>query len=256
MYEFILLKGKGAMHSSKGTALSAGEMLQMTPPEVLRYLIMKHQPNKHLTFDPGFGLLNLVDDYDQLERVYFDEEEEIKGMKDLDTVYELSQPTDITTQITIQNPYRHLVTIVQISNNWKEIQKMLQRTNQLPETITSKDEKRLQQRIDHVCYWLENFAPKAIRFNVKKQLPDQPLTKEQQTVLRLFLEQATTLSWDPETIHNTIYSIAEKQKISAKIAFQSIYTVILDQKKGPRIGYFLSNLEKDFVINRFKEAVK
>ena len=256
MYEFILLKGKGAMHSSKGTALSAGEMLKMTPPEVLRYLIMNHQPNKHLTFDPGFGLLTLVDDYDQLERVYFDEEEEIKGMKDLDTVYELSQPTEIPTQIPIQIPYRHLVTIVQISNDWEEIQNMLQRSNQLPETITENDKKRLQQRIEHVCYWLDHFAPNAITFSVKKQLPDQPLTKEQQTVLRSFLEKATNLTWDPEIIHNTIYGIAENQRISPKVAFQSIYTVILGQKKGPRVGYFLSNLKKEFVINRFKEAVK
>ncbi len=256
MYEFILLKGKGAMHSSKGTALSAGEMLKMTPPEVLRYLIMKHQPNKHLTFDPGFGLLTLVDDYDQLERVYFDEEEEIKGMKDLDTVYELSQPTEIPKKLPVQIPYRHLVTIVQISNDWEEIKEMLHRTNQLPETITEKDKKRLQQRIDHVIYWLNNFAPKAITFSVKKQLSDQPLTDEQQTVLRSFLEKATNLTWDPETIHNTIYGIAENQKISPKVAFQSIYTVILGQKKGPRVGYFLSNLDKDFVINRFKEAVK
>ena len=38
IYEFIMLKGKGAMHSSKGTALSGEEMLKMTPPEVLRFL--------------------------------------------------------------------------------------------------------------------------------------------------------------------------------------------------------------------------
>ena len=90
VYEFIMLKGKGAMHSSKGTALSAEEMLNMTPPEVLRFLLMNNQPNKHLMFDSGLGLLNLVDEYDKFERVYFGKEEEIKGMKDLKKTYELS----------------------------------------------------------------------------------------------------------------------------------------------------------------------
>ena len=99
MYEFILLKGKGAMHSSKGTALSAEEMLHMTPPEVLRFLIMKNQPNKHIMFDPGLGLLNLVDEYDHLERVYFGKEEKTRGIKDMKKNYRLSQPENIPEKI-------------------------------------------------------------------------------------------------------------------------------------------------------------
>jgi len=64
----------------------------MTPPEVLRFLIVKNQPNKHIVFDPGFGLLNLVDEYDQFERIFFGKEDIIKGMKDIEKIYELSQP--------------------------------------------------------------------------------------------------------------------------------------------------------------------
>ncbi|MBN1281157.1 MAG: lysine--tRNA ligase, partial [Candidatus Thermoplasmatota archaeon] len=67
VYEFILLKGQGAMHSSKGTAVSGEDMLQMTPPEVLRFLIMRNQPNRHIVFDSGLGLLTLVDEYDKEE---------------------------------------------------------------------------------------------------------------------------------------------------------------------------------------------
>ena len=114
VYEFILLKGKGAMHSSKGTAFSSEEMLKITPPEVLRFLIMKNQPNKHIVFDPGLGLLNLVDEYDLNERVYFGKEEKIRGMKDLEKIYELSQPYKIPNNIPFQIPYRHLLTIMQI----------------------------------------------------------------------------------------------------------------------------------------------
>ena len=107
VYEFILLKGKGAMHSSKGTALSSEEMLKMTPPEVLRFLLMKTQPNKHIVFDSGLGLLSLVDEYDKEERAYFGIEEETKGMKDLNKTYELSQSSHIP--ITIPSvSYTHL----------------------------------------------------------------------------------------------------------------------------------------------------
>ena len=256
MYEFIMLKGKGAMHSSKGTALSAEEMLKMTPPEVLRFLLMNNQPNKHIQFDPGMGLLNLVDEYDQLERVYFKEEEEIKGMKDLEKTYELSQPYDIPKKIPFQLPYRHLVTLVQIGNNWKDVKKILLRTNQIPKGISKDNEKHLEQRSEHAIYWLKNFAPDMVKFEVKKQLPKISLEKIQINYLKILLEKINDINWTAEEIHNKIYEISQIEKFPIKIAFKTIYQIILGREKGPRAGFFLSNLDKDFVIKRIKEAVK
>jgi lysyl-tRNA synthetase class 1 len=256
MYEFILLKGKGAMHSSKGTALSAEEMLKMTPPEVLRFLLMNNQPNKHIQFDPGIGLLNLVDEYDQLERVYFKKEEEIKGMKDLEKTYELSQPYEIPDKIPFQLPYRHLVTLVQIGKSWKDVKNILLRTDQIPKNLSKEDEKHLEQREEHAKYWLDNFAPDMVKFEVKKKLPKGSLDKEQIKFLKSLSEKISDIKWDAEDIHKKIYDISEKEKIPIKIAFKSIYQIILGQEKGPRAGFFLSNLDKDFVIKRVKEAIK
>jgi lysyl-tRNA synthetase class 1 len=250
------LKGKGAMHSSKGTGLSADQMLKMTPPEVLRFLIMKNQPNKHINFDPGFGLLSLVDEYDQLERMYFGKEETIKGIKDLDVIYELSQPDKIPLTLPVQVPYRHLVTLVQIQKNWKDLKPMLQRSNQLPETISKDDEDRIKQRIHHVLFWLNTYAPASVKFTIKKTLPKLTLTEDQQRFLNAFLQNTDSMNWDAETIHNQIYEIIETLNISPKIAFSTMYQLILGQNKGPRIGYFLSNLDKDFVLKRCMEAVK
>jgi len=256
VYEFILLKGKGAMHSSKGTALSSEEMLDMTPPEVLRFLLMNNQPTKHLMFDSGLGLLNLVDEYDKLERVYFGQEEEIKGMKDFEKTYMLSQPYDIPKTIPFQLPYRHLVTLIQIGKNWDEVKKILIRTNQIPKDKKNIDEEHLKQRTKHVSYWLENFAPDMVKFNVKEKTPKVILDKNQKEFLTALNKSLSSCSWEGENIHNAIYSASEQQKIPIKLAFKTIYQIILGQEKGPRAGFFLSNLDKDFVINRIKEAIK
>jgi lysyl-tRNA synthetase class 1 len=256
VYEFILLKGKGAMHSSKGTALSADEMLKITPPEVLRFLLMSNQPNKHIQFDPGLGILNLVDEYDQQERAYFRIEEEIKGTKDLNETYELSQPNEIPEKIPFQLPYRHLVTLLQIGKNWEDIKTILNRTNQIPKQLNKEDEEHLKQRALHVQYWLENYAPDAIKFKVKKQLPEIDLTAIQKNYLKKLNKKLPDIKWEAENIHNDIYDISEKEKIPIKTAFTTIYQIILGQEKGPRAGFFLSNLDKDFVINRVKEAIK
>jgi len=256
MYEFILLKGKGAMHSSKGTALSAEEMLKLTPPEVLRFLLMKNQQNKHIQFDPGLGVLNLVDEYDQQERAYFKEEEEIKGMKDLERTYELSQPYKIPKKMPIQLPYRHLVTLIQIGENWDDVKQILQRTKQIPEKLEKSDEEHLKQRAEHAQYWLDNFAPDMVKFEVKKEIPNIALTDEQNSFLKTFLEKITSIKWDAEEIHNAIYEASEKEKIPIKTAFTTIYKIILGREKGPRAGFFLSNLDKKFVEKRVKETAK
>jgi lysyl-tRNA synthetase class 1 len=256
VYEFIMLKGMGAMHSSKGTALSAEELLNMTPPEVLRFLIMNNQPDKHLVFDSGLGLLNLVDEYDKLEGVYFGKEEAIKGMKDLKKTYELSQPYNIPITIPFQLPYRHLVTLIQIGIDWKEVKKILLRTNQIPKDLTQDDENHLKQRAEHARYWLDNFAPEMVKFEVKKKLSKLDLDKEQISFLYSLAKNLSSISWEAENIHNAIYDSSQEEKIQIKTAFKTIYQIILGQEKGPRAGYFLSNLDKKFVIDRVEEAIK
>ena len=200
MYEFILLKGEGAMHSSTGTALSAEEMLKMTPPEVLRFLILKNQPNKHIVFDSGLGLLDLVDEYDREERVYFGLEEESKGMKDLKKVYELSQPYSISKKAPHQIPYRHLVTIIQIGQNWDGVKNILLRTKQIPKDLKKEDEERLKQRVEHVRYWLDNFAPEPVKFEVQKSMPNVTLAKEQKAFLSTMHEKIPDIRRHQETL--------------------------------------------------------
>lgn len=256
VYEFILLKGKGAMHSSKGTALSGEDMLSMTPPEVLRFLLLKNQPNKHILFDSGLGLLNLIDEYDKEERVYFGQEIEPKGMKDFRKTYELSQPYNISKTIPFQLPYRHLVTLIQIGENWNGVKKILIRTAQIPKDLKKKEEEHLKRRTKNVRYWLDQFAPDILIFNVTKTMPNITLTKEQKTFLSIMNRKIKDIKWEPEEIHNAIYDASEEENLKIKTAFKTIYQIILGQEKGPRAGYFLSNLEKKFVIERFKEAIK
>jgi lysyl-tRNA synthetase class 1 len=155
-----------------------------------------------------------------------------------------------------QIPYRHLVTLVQIGKKWSEIKKILLRTGQISKDLSKDDEKHLMQRAEHVKYWLEFFAPEMIRFEVKKKIPNLQLTKDQEKLISNLLDLFNEIDWNGESIHKTIYEVSEKENIPIKTAFKTIYQAFLGQDKGPRAGYFLSNLDKDFVLKRLKEAVK
>ena len=63
-YEWIRLKGRGDMSSSKGNVLSIDRMLDVVPPEALRYLVIRERPQRSIGFDPGLPLLQLVDQVD------------------------------------------------------------------------------------------------------------------------------------------------------------------------------------------------
>ncbi|HDO19224.1 MAG TPA: lysine--tRNA ligase, partial [Thermoplasmatales archaeon] len=256
VYEFIQLKGKGAMHSSKGTAVSAEEMLKMTPPEVLRFLIMKNKPSKHIDFDPGLGILDLVDEYDEEERVYFGVEEERRGMKDLKRTYELSQPYGIPKALPLQIPYRHLATVVQITKDWNGILNILRRTGQITGKLGKDDEKRLKSRVEHVTYWLERFAPERVKFELKETLPEIELSDKQKRFLKILKERLSSLEWRADELHRSIYDVSTEVGIDPKLSFRTMYLILLGKEFGPRLGYFLSTLEREFVLNRIEEAVK
>jgi lysyl-tRNA synthetase class 1 len=259
VYEWIQLKGKGAMSSSTGVVISAVNMLKMTPPEVFRYFVLRNNPNKHLDFDPGLGILNLVDEYDSTEKTYFeggsgeksDRIEKIEG--DLGRTYELSQPFSLPAELPYQIPYRHLVSVVQIKDDFEGILDILKRTEMF-ESLEESDEKHLNQRIECVKYWLYSFAPDRVKFSIAKETPKIELEKEHKDYLKQLSTRLGEEEWNPDGIHNAIYELAKSQGLKSKTAFQLVYKAILNEKFGPRLGYFLSTLDKEFVVNRISKV--
>lgn len=261
VYEWIQLKGKGAMSSSTGVVISAANMLKMTPPEVFRFFVLRNNPNKHLDFDPGLGILNLVDEYDSTERTYFGESGEEKSQRiekleeDLGRTYVLSQPFEIPKKLPLQIPYRHLVSLVQIKEDFDGILDILKRTAQV-ESLNEEDKKHLSQRAECVKFWLKSFAPDRVKFSIAKEPPALTLDADHRKYLGDLSRELGKGDWTPDSIHNTIYELAQSRGLKSKTAFQLVYQATLNQKHGPRLGYFLSTLDKDFVIKRIGEVSK
>ena len=248
VYEFIHLKGKGAMHGSTGVAVAANEAIKIMPAEVLRFLFMKYEPYRHIEFDTGFELLDLVDEYDRYERIYFGMEEKIAGMKDEKRVYELSQPYGIKAKMPIKISYRHLAVVSQIAKNFDEVIEIIKRKIDLGEY----DKERLKERYEKIIYWLKNYAPEEIKFEIKEMLSIK-LSEEEEKFLKSLKKKFETIEWDAEKIHATIHETAKENEISAKKAFQCIYKIFIGKERGPRAGYFLQSLGREFVLKRINE---
>jgi len=122
--------------------------------------------------------------------------------------------------------------------------------------LSKEEEQRLLQRAEHARHWLDNYAPSQVKFKVQAKLPSLSLKEEQLRFLRSIGEKLSDLSWTPDDIHNAIYQTATQENIAVKTAFTTLYQIILGQMHGPRAGFFLSNLDKQFVQQRIAEAIK
>jgi lysyl-tRNA synthetase class 1 len=233
VYEWIHLKGVGAMHSSTGIAITIEEMLDVVPPEVLRYLIIRTKPEKHIEFDPAIPLINLVDEYDQR-----------KGDA---RALALSATSDCRP---FEVPFRHMVTAVQIARNDKELLlKALQRSGY---DISRKDE--IYARADNVEKWLDRYAPTFVKFQLREMLPSavNNLSHDERKGLGVLAERID--GKNAAEIHDEVYAVAKDLSLDSKKFFQAIYLVFLGERQGPKVGWFLASLDREFVKSRLKEA--
>ena len=59
------------MSGSKGNVILLSDLYEVLEPGVIRFLYARHRPNKEIKIDLGLGLLNLYDEFDKVERIYF-----------------------------------------------------------------------------------------------------------------------------------------------------------------------------------------
>ncbi len=264
VYEWIMLGKQGAMSSSTGVVVSISDMLEVVPPEVLRYLIIRTKPEKHIQFDPGQPLLTLVDEYERL-RTQFRENDPLLGTFQR-RVYELSRATGICQS---EIPFKQMVTIYQVARgDFDQVLKIVKRSG-----FSTEDKKCIKELVDNVSKWLELYAPPFAKFKVKEKVPVQAATLSD--LQRAFLSAFAALiesrgEISGEKYHMLVYSakdegselnrrIAEKLNIPSpqvdpKELFKAIYISLLGQSSGPKAGWFLSSFEKEFLVERFEEA--
>jgi lysyl-tRNA synthetase class 1 len=225
------------MASSTGVAITIDSMLEIVPPDVLRYLIARSKPEKATTFDPGMGLLTLIDEYAKVAE---------KGDS---REYELSKISSVATDI----PFRHLVTVVQIATDDNAIIDVLKRSG-----YDVKNKEAVLKRAQRAKIWIEKYAPDMVKFTVQEKLPQEvySINDKERYALEILASKMEGLSeWNAENLHNAVYKTGDEADTNPKDIFTCIYMAILGKERGPRAGWFLEALGREFVTKRIVEAV-
>ena len=226
------------MSKSKGNVLSVHRMLEVVPPEVLRYLVVKTRPMRSINFDPGLPMLSLIDEVDDAAS----EERDPRAL-------ELSGAAQLKP---IGVPFRHLVNVIQMADFDLDQAVAILRRNK----YAVDDPDALKERAGYATRWLREFAPESIKFSIQPELPDQAraLDPDQKRFLAR-LADSLRPGMSGEEIHSTIYALSKEVGLAKTgKAFEAIYCAFLGKKQGPRAGWFLEFLDRDRVVSRLKEA--
>jgi len=93
------------------------------------------------------------------------------------------------------------------------------------------------------------YIPDKIDVSILKKLNTSQIKALE--LLRNYLINQGKFSADE--IQNKIFQIAKVElKIKPKVVFEAIYLIILGKKYGPRLGPFLSILDKDWLLDRLE----
>ena len=124
--------------------------------------------------------------------------------------------------------------------------------------LTTDESADLEVRLAAVRRWLEAYAPERALIEIKRDaLPVEVelLRPEQRGVLRSLTEVAHGEAVSSgEQWQAAIFAVAQEHGVDAKAAFNALYLAFLGRPNGPRAGWLLASLERDFVIRRLTEA--
>jgi lysyl-tRNA synthetase, class I len=255
-YEFFLVGGK-KMSSSKGLGQTAREIADLLPPEILRYTMIRAVPNHPIDFDAeGDTIPRLFDQHDEAAKWYFYKGEKDTLQTDLARAFELSQITDKKPVEKFYPRFSQLVFIMQIPR--LDVYEEMGRIKG-PE-LTKADKEEIDSRMKYAKKWLETYAPDRYKYQLQDALPEtaKELTDIQKQFLKILSGKLSgTDKWEGELIHGAVHeTVKSDDKFTPKDCFQAIYKIFLAKDFGPQVGWFLSALKKDFVINRLKESAK
>lgn len=244
-YDFINRAGDTKkMSASKGTGIEISEFIKVLPPEVARFFVLRYAPSKLLFFDSGVGTVQLIDDYAAV----------LAASESADNEQLLAICNhDPSTNSISRVPFSHLVASYQSA--LKDAEKTMQiiaRTEHAD--VVEEDKDIIAKELKYIDEWLNRWAPEDVKFELTKTVDASQFSDAQTgflTELGGKVEQAPEDA-DGEWFHAAIYELKETSGLQPKELFQTIYQATIGKDSGPRAGWFLSILPRDWLVKRLK----
>ena len=290
-YEWISLKGAGAMSSSTGVTIGPMEALQLVPPQIMRYLIARNQPKRHIDFDTGNALIELADEYQRnLSETMRENEDgwwselsrrQQKAWKDMVSRIGYAQINlDISGAISgfahqidhgdttafLDNQYfglskitfRHLALLAQLRENDDAVWDSVTRSGLIHEIHNEPTENEIL-RLELMRNWIASpHFPDGFRLRIQTKVSEaakRNMDPRDVDYLSALSKVFSDCDWDWTTINNHVCELAKEREMKLRDAFQLMYWIVLDQDYGPKLASILEEMDREAVLNLLQSAI-
>jgi lysyl-tRNA synthetase class 1 len=220
-YEWIGLKGRGDMSSSRGIVLLPKDLLEIMPPDAVRRIILGRDPARRFDIDLEGGFPRFMDEYRA----------------------EAGEP---------YVPFAHLVTVAQtVGEDVEAAARMLRRGGYGEAT---RDMDKLAQDLRYARNWAGEWAPEAMRLGLLDPAESQKAAAILDDEQRAYLREVSArlgAEMDGDAVQDVLYTTAIERGLKPKRAFAAVYRVLLGKSSGPKAGPFIAGLTLDQVNERF-----
>ena len=220
-YEWIGLKGRGDMSSSRGIVLLPKDLLEIMPPDAVRRIILGRDPARRFDIDLEGGFPRFMDEYRA----------------------EAGEP---------YVPFAHLVTVAQtVGKDVDAAARMLRRGGYGEAT---RDMDKLAQDLRYARNWAGEWAPESMRLGLLAPDASQEAASRLDDEQRAYLREVSArlgAEMDGDTVQDVLYTTAIERGLKPKRAFAAVYRVLLGKSSGPKAGPFIAGLTLDQVTERF-----
>jgi lysyl-tRNA synthetase class 1 len=234
-YGFVGVQGAFKMSSSKGTGISPKDLLEIYEPELLRWIFVRDNPKKSITFFFDSEIIRQYDEFDEKIINYSKLSEEEK--REIDFAKIDKKPMQKT-----RVPFRQVASFGQISQgNFSELKNMFK------EIKEKYNEEMLKIRLEKSQNWVEKFVPE-MKIKVR-ETPNanyfKKLSKEEKEQVNK-LKKKIKNNWTMKKLTVLVYEIPKKpnmseedKKSAQRNFFKNIYQILIDKDTGPRLPTFL-----------------
>ena len=244
-YEFINRAGETKkMSKSAGNTVNISDLLSVLPPEIVRFFVLRFSPDKKLFFDQEDGIVRLIDEYAELLA------KPDKTADDEQLLYICSGTLDKNTISNI--PFSHLVASYQAA--LKDVDKTIEIVKRTEYADIAESQKAtIGLELKYIDKWLEEWAPESVKFSLRDSVDLSEFSeKEKEFLLNLAKKiESAEENADGEWFHKVIYGF-KTDDFGPKDMFNVLYRCLIGKTAGPRAGWFLSILPRDWLIDRLK----
>jgi len=233
-FGFVLLKGR-KYSKSKGDGMGVTELLELVPPEVLKYALLRPDVQENKDIDTsGDSMLRLCEDYLLASRIEIENNEKLtRADRKRAVAFGLATPHGLKFTV-----FSDILLCYQLYRDWKKVGEMT-------------DAKSTEYLRPYVESWMSRgFMPEeyAFEYGPKKIAGMKELVKEFAGKLD---GKMTAID-----VHNLVFEIArERNEQSAKL-FEALYETLINKPRGPKMGRLVEAVGVLKVKNKLLELLE